>query len=69
MKKELYKTAKSLVACAKFGAGEFVKIKFERTCECHNTNHYRILATESSGQLAENEQVIYPEHHLVRFCL
>lgn len=57
MKKQLYKTAVALIACAHFKAGDTVSVKYE--------------FTDSSGVTWYlcNDAVIYPEHHLTRFCL
>ncbi len=55
-KKELYKTAQTLIACAEFGKGEFVSVQFYWTDE-KGVDWY----------LIGHGNTVYPEHHLTRF--
>lgn len=56
-KQELYKTAKATISCFHFKEGDFVSVKYE--------------FTDSNGVswFLCNGVVMYPEHHLTRFCL
>jgi hypothetical protein len=56
-KKELYKTAQTLIACAEFGKGEFVSVKFYWTDE-KGIDWYLIGC---------HGNTVYPSNHLTRF--
>jgi hypothetical protein len=43
-KQELYKTAQTLVACAEFGKGEFVSVKYDWTDEIGRPINWRTTA-------------------------
>ena len=57
MKKELYTTAKALIACQWFEAGEVVKVEYQHT------------AANGVDWYLCNGVVVYPHHHLSRFCI
>ncbi len=57
-KRYLYRTAKALIGCAYFKAGEIVGVQYYgRGAE---GKHYFLCA---------GQEVCYPEHHLSEFCL
>ena len=64
----LFKTAKSVVSCAKFGKGEYVGIRFDCT-NSDGIRYFAIHSTQDGRKFSEHEEVCYPEHHLTCFCL
>jgi len=63
-KAHLWKTARAVISCARFRAGEFVSVAYYFTSE-RGVNWFLIHKTER-GSI---EPVAYPEHHLNEFCL
>lgn len=64
-KAPLYKTARAVISCAQFGAGEYVSIVYSH----RNANGVVWFTIDKSekGKLAHT--VSYPAHHLEVFCL
>jgi hypothetical protein len=60
-----YKTAKALISCAKFSAGEFVAVKHDFT----DVNGVRWFTIDRTERGSLEYGVAYPEHHLTEFCL
>jgi len=64
----LFRTAKTTIACAKFGKDEYVGIRFYCT-NGNGTRYFAIHSTQDGRKFSEHEEVCYPEHHLTSFCL
>lgn len=64
-KETLYKTAKALISCAAFRAGEYVNVEFSHFGD-NGYAWYYINQTEK-GKLQTT--VAYPSNHLTDFCL
>lgn len=61
MKKiELYKTARTVLGCAKFGIEECVRVRY--LGDKDGVHWFTVWKKEG-------EEVAYPEHHLKEFCL
>jgi hypothetical protein len=63
-KETLYKTAKAVIGCAHFSAGEYVAIKYFNTQA--GVDYFEVTAGEN-GKLADS--VYYPAGHLTDFVL
>lgn len=63
-KAKLYKTAKAIVSCASFKAGEFVAVE-NPWKDNHDIIWFDIVKTETG----DCPRTAYPEHHLSQFCL
>lgn len=64
-KETLYVTAKALVSCAAFKAGEYVSVKFFHFGD--NGEAWYLITKSQNGSLAQ--AVAYPASHLTQFCL
>ena len=61
----LYVTAKAVVSCAQFKAGEFVSVKFFHRGD--NGEAWYLIDRSQNGPLPFS--VAYPKSHLTEFCL
>ena len=64
MKFKLYRTARALISCQHFQAGDVVSVRYSHMCD--GTVWYMIDRTEHGALPSE---VAYPEHHLTNFVL
>ena len=60
-----YITAKAVVSCAQFKAGEFVSVKFSHRND--NGEAWYLIDQTQNGELPF--PVAYPKSHLTQFCL
>ena len=60
-----YVTARALVACAEFAAGDYVSIKFWHMGD--NGEAWFLINRSQHGAL--RNEVAYPASHLTSFCL
>ena len=64
-KQTMFKTAKAVVSCALFGAGEYVGIS--DVWQHPDGTWWFTINRSERGELRYT--VVYPEHHLCEFCL
>jgi len=65
LKESFYKTAKALISCAQFKAGEFVSVKFSHHGD--NGEAWYLINRSEKGML--DHEIAYPAKHLAEFCL
>jgi hypothetical protein len=65
-KAPLYRTARALIGCAQFKAGDFVAVRFHSKSAHNGTVWFEIDRSEHG---ALKTVTFYPAHHLSEFCL